>query len=64
MRTLLILNDAPYGDERIYTAPRLANAVQKHDRSGEVTVFLMANAVTPAKSNQSVPKGYHNTDTC
>jgi uncharacterized protein involved in oxidation of intracellular sulfur len=62
MKTLLILNDAPYGDERAYNALRLARVVHKHDPDGEMTVFLMADAVTAAKANQSVPKGYYNIE--
>jgi len=62
MKTLLILSDAPYGDERIYLALRLAHAVHKHDPDGEVTVFLMADAVAGAKAGQSVPHGNYNIE--
>ncbi|HMW20091.1 DsrE family protein [Nitrosomonas sp.] len=58
-RTLFILNDAPYGNERVYNALRLAGAlVNKEDQ--HVRVFLLADAVTCAKAGQKVPEGYYN----
>ena len=59
MKTLLILNDAPYGDERPYNALRLAAALAKAD-AAEVRVFLMADAVGCAKTGQVTPDGYYN----
>jgi uncharacterized protein involved in oxidation of intracellular sulfur len=59
MKALLILNSAPYGDERGYNALRLAHALRKHDPGGQVTVFLMADAVTGAKAGQRPPEGYY-----
>jgi uncharacterized protein involved in oxidation of intracellular sulfur len=43
MKTLLIINDPPYGTERLYNGLRLAHTLIKHDH--EVIVFLMADAV-------------------
>lgn len=57
--TLFILNDAPYGNERAYNALRLAAAVAGKDGQ-QVRLFLMADAVTCAKSGQKVPEGYYN----
>jgi uncharacterized protein involved in oxidation of intracellular sulfur len=62
MKTLLILNDAPYGNERVYNALRLAHAVHKHDPDGEVTVFLMADAVAAGKAGQATPAGNYNIE--
>jgi uncharacterized protein involved in oxidation of intracellular sulfur len=57
--TLFIINDAPYGNERAYNALRLAGALAT--REGQpVRLFLMADAVTCAKSGQKVPEGYYN----
>lgn len=57
---LVIVNDAPYGNERAYNALRLAGAlVAKEDV--HVRVFLMADAVGCAKDHQKVPEGYYNT---
>ena len=58
-KTLLILNDAPYGTERSYNALRLAKALSKLE--GEtVRVFLLGDAVACAKAGQMVPEGYYN----
>ncbi len=62
MKTLLILNAAPYGDERVYNGLRLAHALYKHDPEGEVVIFLMADAVLGAKAGQGTPDGYYNIE--
>ena len=62
MRTLFILNDPPYGTERVYNALRLAPALAKHDARAQVTVFLMADAVLAAKANQKTPEGFYNLE--
>lgn len=61
MKTLLIINDPPYGTERAYNALRLAMALQK--REGEqVRVFVMADAASCAKAGQTTPQGYYNVE--
>ena len=62
MKTLIIINDPPYGTERVYNALRLAHALQKKEPEHEVTVFLMADAVTAAKAGQKTPEGYYNVE--
>lgn len=62
MQHLLILNDPPYGTERSYNALRLAIALPKHDPTAQVTVFLMADAVTCAKAGQKTPEGFYNLE--
>lgn len=59
MKTLFILNDAPYGTERSYNGLRLARSLSKMAEE-TVRVFLMGDAVTCAKSGQKVPEGYYN----
>ena len=59
---LLILNDPPYGSERVYNALRLVNALLKKDPQSEVTVFLMADSIIAAKSGQKTPEGYYNVE--
>jgi uncharacterized protein involved in oxidation of intracellular sulfur len=59
MKTLLILNDPPYGTERSYNGLRLAGALAKRE-SEEVKVFLMGDAASCAKGGQKVPQGYYN----
>lgn len=62
MKTLLILNDPPYGTERCYNALRLAHALLKNDPDPTVTVFLMADAVVAARQGQKTPDGYYNME--
>jgi uncharacterized protein involved in oxidation of intracellular sulfur len=61
MKTLLIVNDPPYGTERCYNALRLASALAKRD-SAEVKVFLMGDAASCAKAGQKLPQGYYSLE--
>lgn len=58
MKTLFILNDAPYGSERSYNGLRLAGALAKRDGE-DVRIFLMGDSAACAKANQKVPQGYY-----
>jgi len=60
MHTLIIINDPPYGTERLYNGLRLAHALLR--READVTVFLMGDAVTSAKAGQKTPDGYYNAE--
>ena len=62
MKILFVLNDPPYGTERCYNALRLANALLKKDPAIEVTVFLMADAVSCGRKGQKTPDGYYNLE--
>ena len=62
MKILFILNDPPYGTERCYNALRLANALAKHDPAAEITIFLMADAVSCGRKGQKTPDGYYNLE--
>ena len=62
MNTLFILNDPPYGTERVYNGLRLAHALVKKNPQAGVTVFLMADAVTSARSGQKTPDGFDNVE--
>jgi len=62
MKTLLILNDPPYGTERCYNALRLAHTLLKKDPEADVTVFLMADSVIAARKGQKTPDGYYNME--
>lgn len=59
MKTLFILNAAPYGDERTYNALRLAGALAKRTEHS-VRIFLMGDAAMAAKRGQKVPEGFYN----
>ncbi len=60
MKTLFIMNEPPYGNERLYNGLRLAHTLIKHEH--EVIVFLMADAVVAAKAGQKTPEGYYNIE--
>lgn len=62
MKSLFILNDPPYGTERVYNGLRLAHALAKNDAQTQVTVFLMADAVVAAKAGQKTPDGFYNVE--
>lgn len=62
MKTLIILNDPPYGTERCYNVLRLAHALIKNDPTAEVTVFLLADAVSCGKKGQKTPDGYYSLE--
>lgn len=62
MKALVLINDPPYGTERVYNALRLAQALLKRDPATQVTVFLMADAVLAAKAKQKTPDGYYNVE--
>jgi uncharacterized protein involved in oxidation of intracellular sulfur len=62
MKTVLVINDPPYGTERVYNALRLAHALAKHDPTNGLTVFLMADAVLAAKAKQKTPQGFYNVE--
>ena len=62
MNTLVLINDPPYGTERVYNALRLAHALLKRDPATQLTVFLMADAVLAAKAQQKSPDGYYNVE--
>ena len=62
MKSLFIINDPPYGTERVYNALRLAHALAKKDPATDITVFLMADAVLAAKDGQKTPEGFYNIE--
>lgn len=65
MKILMILNDPPYGTERVYNGLRLAiNLLAKSPEPGatQLDVFLMGDAASAANAGQSTPNGYYNTE--
>ncbi|MHB8630989.1 MAG: DsrE/DsrF/TusD sulfur relay family protein [Candidatus Limnocylindria bacterium] len=61
MKTLLILNDAPYGSERSYNGLRLAMSLIKREGQA-VRVFLLGDGVACAVRGQKTPDGYYNIE--
>jgi len=62
MQCLFIINDPPYGTERVYNGLRLAHAILKRDAGDQVDVFLMADAVAGARQGQKTPNGFYNVE--
>ena len=63
MKTLIIINDGPYGTEKAYNALRIANQLGKdYKYEVEVRIFLMADAATCALAGQETPDGYYNIE--
>lgn len=60
MNVLFIVNDAPYGSEKMYNALRLAHQINKDAPDTGVRLFLMADAVAAALPAQKTPDGYYN----
>lgn len=61
MKTLFILNDAPYGTEKNYNGLRLAGSLAK--KEGEyVKVFMIGDGASCAKRGHKVPHGYYNIE--
>jgi uncharacterized protein involved in oxidation of intracellular sulfur len=61
MKTLFVLNEAPYGNERSYNALRFVGSLAKRENE-EVKIFLFGDGVACAKSNQKVPQGFYNIE--
>ncbi len=62
MKTLIIINDAPYGTEKAFNALRIANQLNKDFPETELIIFLMADGVNCAIPNQNTPSGYYNIE--
>lgn len=60
-KTLVIVNDQPYGSERPYNALRLAGALAKRD-DVELRVFLLGDSVACAVAGQQLPDGHYHLD--
>lgn len=62
MKTLIIINDGPYGTEKAYNALRIAIQLGKDYKDSEARIFLMADAATCALTGQETPDGYYNIE--
>ena len=62
MKELIIIHDAPYGNEKAYNALRHAMKVQEEHKDINIRVFLMADSVGCAVKNQKTPQGYYNIE--
>jgi len=62
MHVMVILNDAPYGQERTYQGLRMADAMLTMEEDLELTLYLSNDAVLCAKAGQQTPDGYYNVE--
>ncbi|MDP2412463.1 DsrE/DsrF/TusD sulfur relay family protein [Daejeonella sp.] len=62
MKTLIIINDAPYGTEKAFNALSIANQLNKENPDVEVRIFLIADAANCAIASQITPNGYYNIE--
>ncbi len=61
MKYLFILNDAPYGTERVYNCLRLASSLAGAEGT-EVSLFLIGDAAACGSAGQITPTGYYNVE--
>ncbi|MBI5345316.1 MAG: DsrE family protein [Deltaproteobacteria bacterium] len=54
----IVLQDAPYGNEKVWNALRLSQALVSVGT--KVRIFLYGDSVIAAKKGQNPPKGYYN----
>ena len=54
----IILNDPPYGTEKIYNALRYASALISSGVA--INLFLLADGIAAARRGQKTPTGYYN----
>ncbi len=62
MKTLIILNGAPYGNENAYNALRIAMQLQKDYPDGQIWIYLIADGVFCSLANEKTPNGYYNIE--
>jgi uncharacterized protein involved in oxidation of intracellular sulfur len=63
METLtLVINSAPYGNEKIWNALRLTTTSFSSSIGMQVNIFLLGDAVVAARKGQKTPEGYYNLE--
>jgi uncharacterized protein involved in oxidation of intracellular sulfur len=59
----MIISSSPYGDERIWNALRLAEALCcVGAKKMKINIFLIGDAVNAAKKGQKPPRGFYNIE--
>ena len=58
----MIVGSSPYGDERIWNALRLAEALSCSSAKVGINIFLIGDAVNAAKKGQKPAKGFYNIE--
>ncbi len=62
MKVLILVNDPPYGTEKVFNALRLALALRQEHPDQEVRMFFLSDSVTSALPNQHRPEGNYNIE--
>ena len=62
MKVLIIVNDPPYGTEKVFNALRLALALRQEHPDHEVRIFFLSDSVTSILPNQHRPEGNYNIE--
>ena len=58
----IVISSSPYGDERIWNALRLAEALCCSAVGNRVNIFLIGDAANAAKKGQKPAKGFYNIE--
>jgi uncharacterized protein involved in oxidation of intracellular sulfur len=58
----MVISSSPYGDEKIWNALRLAEALSCSNAKVKVNIFLIGDAVNAAKKGQKPAKGFYNIE--
>jgi uncharacterized protein involved in oxidation of intracellular sulfur len=58
----IIVNGAPYGEERFWNALRLALTSISAAIDLNLNIFLLGDAVSAAKKGQNTPQGFYNLE--
>lgn len=61
MKTLLLLNEGPYGNERSFNALRLATSLAKQEGQS-LRLFLIGEGVFCGQGGQKTPNGFYNIE--
>ncbi len=56
---LVVVNDAPYGSERLFNALRLAIQLNEQEPPAKVKLFLVSDAITAVLPKQQPSEGYN-----
>ena len=62
MKILININEAPYGSENVYNALRIAMQFQKEDEKVQIRIYLIADGVYAALTNDKTPTGFYNIE--
>ena len=62
MKILININEAPYANENVYNALRIAMQFQKDIEKAEIRIYLIADGVFCALRNEKTPPGFYDIE--